>query len=146
MKKNNLLISHTSYFIKDENNKLLGTRIAKSFNNQAELLKSCDIGLSTVVLKKKLFSRNLRFCNWKTKEDFILWLEILKKGYKIYGIKQVLGIWKKTKGSLSSSTIQKLKDGFNVYFIFMKFNFIKSFAYLILLSINYFKKNYSIWN
>ena len=35
-------------------------------------LYSCDIGLSTMMLKKNLFSKNIRFPNIKTKEDFIL--------------------------------------------------------------------------
>ena len=42
------------------------------------LLKSCDIGLSTVMINKNLLKKN-KFPNIKTKEDYVLWLKILKK-------------------------------------------------------------------
>ena len=83
-----------------------------------------------------------KFSNYKTKEDFIFWLKLLKKKYKIFGIDQNLAVWRKTKNSLSSSTKQKLKDGFNVYFKFMQFSFLKSLSYLIILSLNFIKKQY----
>ena len=51
MKKNNLLISHTSYDLFDENNRFLQKRLARQLN-YFDLLKSCDIGLSTVMVKK----------------------------------------------------------------------------------------------
>ena len=50
------------------------------------------------------------FPETKTKEDFILWLKILKD-HKIGGLDQVLMNWRKLENSLSSSTIQKLRDG-----------------------------------
>ena len=53
MKKNNLLISHTSYDLFDENNRFLQKRLARKLN-YFDLLKSCDIGLSTVMVKKKI--------------------------------------------------------------------------------------------
>ena len=52
---------------------------ARMIDNYKNLLFSCDIGLSTVMLKKKLISKNCQFPNLKTKEDFVLWLMILKK-------------------------------------------------------------------
>ena len=48
--------------------------------------------------------------------------------------------WRKLENSLSSSTIQKLRDGFNVYYKHMNFSFLKSIYYLFCLSINYLKK------
>ena len=57
----------------------ISIRRARSFFKIQDLLYSCDIGLSTVVLKRNLFSNNIKFPNIKTKEDFILWLKILKK-------------------------------------------------------------------
>ena len=54
MKRKSCEFSHTSYQQIDEKNKAIGFRIAKKYDNFDELLKSCDIGLSTVVLKKKI--------------------------------------------------------------------------------------------
>ena len=52
MVKNNYKITHTSYKIIDKNNKIIGSRKARNFENINDLLKSCDIGLSSVMQKK----------------------------------------------------------------------------------------------
>ena len=41
--------------------------------NTESILKSCDIGLSTVMIKKSALKKNDYFAKIKTKEDFILW-------------------------------------------------------------------------
>ena len=140
MDTKNLDISHTSYYIVDEKNIILGKRFAKNFFLLKELLKSCDIGLSTVVIKKELISDEIKFPALKTKEDFVLWLKLLKKNIKIYGLNEVLTFWTKSDDTLSSSTIQKIIDGFRVYNKYMNFNYIKSTYYLFCLSINYLLK------
>ena len=83
MKKNNYPASHTSYKIINSKNKLISVRYAKTLNYK-NLLLSCDIGLSTVVVTKKLLNNFKKpFPNIKTKEDFVLWLKITKKGLQI---------------------------------------------------------------
>ena len=140
MQINQYRVTHTSYEIVDENDTIIGNRIARNFFHINDILKSCDIGLSTVLLEKKILSKSLKFGQTKTKEDFILWLKILKKKIIIGSIDQNLTLWKKTKNSLSTSIIQKMLDGFMVYNKHMKFNYFKSFYYLVLLSFNYLKK------
>ena len=90
----------------------------------------------------KIFKNRIKFTNMKTKEDFVLWLEILKSKFSIYGLDKNLVQWRKTENSLSSSSIQKLQDGYTVYNKFLKFNFIKSIYYTLILSINFLKKKY----
>ena len=140
MKKNDLKITHTTYEIIDKEEKIIGLRRARNFNNVDELLKSCDIGLSTVMLKKEILSTECSFPSLKTKEDFVLWLKILQKQIKIISIDESLVYWRKLDTSLSSSTIQKLKDGYKVYNHFMKFNLFKSAYYVFCLCINFLKK------
>ena len=140
MKEKNFKISHTSYEIVDHKNNVIGTRIARSFNNLEDLLKSCDIGLSTILLDKEILSTECLFPSLKTKEDFVLWLKILKKNIIIAAIDDNLTSWRKLNNSLSSSVFQKLSDGFSVYYKYMQFSFIKSIYYLFCLGINYLKK------
>ena len=52
MIKNKISISHTSYDIIDSNDNKIGFRKAKRIEYK-DLLKSCDIGLSTVMIKKQ---------------------------------------------------------------------------------------------
>tara|TARA_X000000950_G_scaffold82960_1_gene104365 strand:+ start:228 stop:974 length:747 start_codon:yes stop_codon:yes gene_type:complete len=141
MKQNSYKVSHTSYYIVDKNKKIIGQRRARDFLSIADILKSCDIGLSTVILEKNIVIDNkIKFPELTTKEDFVFWLMVLKKDFKFYAQDKFLTSWSDLENSLSSSTIQKLKDGFRVYNQYMNFNIIKSLYYLICLSINYLKK------
>lgn len=140
MKKTKCKLSHTGYTVSKLNKKKI-YRPAKDFNNIKDLLKSCDIGLSTVMVLKSVFNNNNKFPKIKTKEDFVLWLKFLNKKIKIRGIDENLVIWRETKNSLSSSTLQKFYDGFNVYYKFLNFNFLKSLYFLFMLSYNYLSKN-----
>jgi len=140
-KKNDCQISHTSYFIIDEKKKIIGQRKARDLLSVNEVLKSCDIGLSTVIIEKGVIVKtSAKFPQLTTKEDFVFWLTLLKKNYKFYAIDRNLTNWRNSKNSLSSSTIRKLLDGFRVYNYYMNFNIIKSIYYLICLSLNYLKK------
>jgi teichuronic acid biosynthesis glycosyltransferase TuaG len=141
MKDHNYLASHTSYQIIDKENKKISIRSARNFYEVEDLLYSCDIGLSTIILKKNIFSKNIKFPNTKTKEDFILWLKLLKKKIPIIGLNKKLTYWRKLDNSLSSSTVQKIYDGFKVYYIYMNYGFFKSIFNLFYLSINFLKKN-----
>ncbi len=140
MKSNNYEITHTSYSIVDESHRTIGKRIARNFCELDELLKSCDIGTSTVIIKKNLIADNVKFASLKTKEDYVLWLKLLEKKNKIYGLDEILTFWTKSKNSLSSSIFQKLIDGFKVYYKYMNFNLFISIYYLIRLSINFLLK------
>ena len=122
----------------DKQNKRIGFREAKIIDYN-RLIKSCDIGLSSVMVKKSLL-RNSLFSKLKTKEDYVLWLKLAKKKYKFYPIKTPLLYWRKLNNSLSSSSIQKLIDGYSVYRIYLKQSIIRSFLSLFILSINFLQK------
>ena len=140
MKKKKIKFSHTTYEIIDKNDKVLGKRVSRNFEKVDDLIKSCDIGLSTVILKKEIINDETKFPNLKTKEDFVLWLKILQRNISINSLNENLTSWRKLENSLSSSITQKLKDAFKVYNHYMKFNFIKSCYYVICLSIKFLKK------
>lgn len=138
MEKRKIAISHTSYFIINENNVKIGSQIAKHKQTYSDLLNSCDIGLSSLMIEKNLFLKN-KFTANKTKEDYASWLKIAKK-MPIYGLNKHLVLWRKTKNSLSSNTIQKLIDAFDIYYRKEKFDFMNSTYRVIVLSLNYFIK------
>ena len=143
MDKLNLKFSHTSYEIINSKNSKIGYREAQENLSFLQLLKSCDIGLSTVILKKNLFdNQKLRFGEIKTKEDYILWLSLAKNDVKIVGIKDCLVSWRKSKDSLSSSTFQKISDGYKVYKDHMHYSRFKSLYFLFILSLNFILKRF----
>lgn len=141
MKNLNIDFSFTSYEIINDNGKMIGHRNATYSLTFEKLLLSCDIGLSTVICKKKLFdNKNYFFPKIKTKEDFVVWLKLLKDGVEVKGLNKNLTSWRKLNNSLSSSSLQKIFDGYKVYRYYLKFNIFKSFMHLFLLSINYLIK------
>ena len=142
MEKKNQVFSHTSYFIINKKNKIISLRKAKKLIKFETLLKSCDIGLSTVIINTKfLKKKKFYFPKIKTKEDFVLWLKIAKDIKSVSGIDKKLSYYRKTDNSLSSNKLISLINGFKVYRNYMNFSQIKSFFYLIILSINFLKKN-----
>lgn len=141
MTKKKLDLSYTSYQVIDENNFILKTYYSKSKLSFNDLIKSCDIGLSSVLIKRALLKK-FKFPNIKTKEDYVLWLNIAKNNFRIGGLSEVLMQWRSVRGSLSSSLYQKILDAFRVYHTFLKYNFIKSILYTFILSVNYIKKRY----
>ena len=140
MKKNKLDISHTTYSIINDKNKILSYREASKKSTYSNLLNSCDIGLSTVIIKKKLFLK-YKFSSNKTKEDYSLWLKFSRKN-SIYGLNKELTSWRKLDNSLSSNTLQKIFDAFDIYYRQEKFNFIISITRVIILSFNFLKKSW----
>ncbi len=143
MQKLNLKFSHTSYEIIDKKNFKIGYRETQENLSFLQLQKSCDIGLSTVILKRNLLhDPKFRFGSTKTKEDFILWLLLAKNDIMIFGIKDCLVSWRKSKNSLSSSTFQKLLDGYKVYKDYLHYSRLKSLYFLFILSINFILKKF----
>ena len=70
MRVNKYTISHTSFKIIDSKNKTIGHRHARDFVKVEDLLKSCDIGLSTVLLEKKNIIKNWDVLQIKDKRRF----------------------------------------------------------------------------
>lgn len=141
MKENNLKISHTSYFIINENSKKISARTAKKKLTYNELILSCDIGLSTVMIERDfLILHSLKFPKIATKEDYVLWLRIIILVRKIQGLDKQLTSYRKRKNSLSSNLKTSLINGYLVYRKYMGFSVFKSLFYLFLLSLNFLKK------
>ena len=141
MKKNKIDFSFTDYSIIDKNEKKIKTIKSPKIIKYQNLLLSCDIGLSTVMINSRLLKKE-KFPNLKTKEDYLLWIKLSKKNIKMLGIDETLASWRQTNNSLSSSIIQKLKDAFLVYNHHLKFNFLKSLLLVCLLSVNSLTKRY----
>jgi teichuronic acid biosynthesis glycosyltransferase TuaG len=95
-----------------------------------------------VILNRKFFNNDkYQFAKLKTKEDYVLWIKLAKNEVKMLSIEENLSSWRKSKNSLSSSTLQKLLDGYKVYRVHLNYGRLKSLLYLLILSINFIIKN-----
>ena len=144
-KQLNFLDKNNYNFIFCGYNKILKKKSIKvttksKYLDYKDLLKSCEIGLSTVMIRKKIINNEL-FSNLKTQEDLAAWLKIIKK-HKAFYLNEILVNWYETENSLSSNSIQKICDAFRVFYFYQKFSLIKSFYYLVLLSTNSIKRKF----
>ena len=139
MNQNNLNFIFFNYEKKISEKKSITIINPKEKLEYNDLIKSCDIGTSTVLIRKKIIDEEL-FPNLKTKEDYVAWLKILKKGFYAHNLNETLVIWNSVKDSLSSNFFQKILDGFRVYYKYEKFSFFKSVFCLLVLSLNSIKK------
>ena len=140
MIKNDLDFSYTAY-TKEFNYSVKKTVFYPKLNYK-KMLKSCFIGLSTVMISKTL-KNEIKFPNIKTKEDYIVWLRLLRNRDYIYGLNQELTVWKKSKNSLSSNLMNNFKDVFLVFYKYEGFAFFKSLFFTLRLTVFFLIKN--IW-
>ena len=126
-------LSYTSYYIINKNSKKIAKRKISNKIDYPKLLKSCEIGLSSVMVKKQIL-KDVKFSDLKTQEDYALWLKLLRMKYKFLPINKYLVSWRKTENSLSSNIWRKLIDSFTVYYKYEKKNFINSIYSVIILS------------
>ena len=132
MIKNKLLFSHTGYKIINTKGSVIGYMPVKFILKYKNLIRSCDIGLSTVMFHDSI-KPQVYFPNIETKEDYIVWLRLVKT-FDIHGLDEYLVFWRKLKTSLSYSIIKGLRNGFFVYYKYENFSFFFSIFYLFQLS------------
>jgi len=143
MENNFLDFTHTSYSVINENGILLYNLKAKQELKYNNLIMSCDVALSTVVVRRDIFN-DYKFSKITTKEDYLLWLQLSKNNIRIIGIDKSFTYWRKVKNSLSSSISQKIKDAFKIYYIYEKKSFVMSVINVFILSIFALKKKIKI--
>ncbi len=133
MKKENILFSHSNYLIIDYASKKIGNLKVPKNISYNQLIKSCDIGLSTVMISQSLIKNNL-FSDLKTKEDYLVWIKLVRHLKSFKSINKDLVYWRYLKNSLSSSSVQKLRDAFKLYRNHLNFSFLFSIFCVLRLS------------
>jgi teichuronic acid biosynthesis glycosyltransferase TuaG len=140
LKKKKADLVYTNYSVFNVKNNTLRNIYCDEIINYDELLKNCPICCSSVLLKKNILKK-IKFRNYKTKEDYDLWLRLIKKNYKFICVKNFLTFYTKKKKSLSSNHFNNIINAYKIY----KYNFgskpIKIIYFIIVLYLNAFKKN-----
>ena len=77
-----------------------------------DILESCSIPCLTVMIKRDVIG-DLRFKN-VSKEDYLFWINILKKGTVAYNSGMVLALYREQPKSRSSNKLMMIKDQWNV--------------------------------
>ena len=133
MKREKVLFSHSNYLIIDYASKKIGNLKVPKNISYNQLIKSCDIGLSTVMISQSVTKNNF-FSNLKTKEDYLLWIKLISDLKNFKSINKDLVYWRYLKNSLSSSNVQKIGDAFKLYKNHLNFSFLFSIFCVLRLS------------
>lgn len=75
------------------------------------LLQTVGIMVDTDIIDKKY----LIMPDIRRRQDAATWLQILKAGYKCYGLKEILAEYRRTENSLSSNKIKAVKGIWSLY-------------------------------
>lgn len=123
---------YTPFF--SNSTKELGERIPRDIINKCDLLKTCDIGCSTVVIDVSIFECNKdipRFPNIG-KEDYAYWFDLLciyNQPFRGFPIK--LTQYRLHSNGVSSNKVKEFFLQYNVYRHHLRINFFCSCFFLI---------------
>lgn len=141
MKKNEYVITFTAYELMDENsNKIHKEIMVPESVDYKTLLKGNVLGCLTVIIDRKKLGFEIKMSG-ERHEDYVLWLSILKKGVKAYGLNEVLAVYRKSSNSLSGNKFKAAKWTWNIYRNIEKIPLPKAIYYFINYAINGIKKS-----
>lgn len=129
MRRHDIAFSYTAYENMGEDGKSLGTVVpVLEKANYDKLLKENVIGCLTVMLDL-LKVGPVEMVNIRTRQDYVLWLDICKRGFLAYGLKEVLAKYRVVENSISSNKLKMARQNWKVYREIENLNLIKSVWY-----------------
>ncbi len=138
----NTPLTYTAIEYIDENNELIkGKRKLKESITYGKLQRNTLIATSTVMIDRNVVEE-IKMPNRRSGEDYSLWLNILKKYGKAYGINEVFTRYRKSSNSLSSKKSKELKVFYNVQREDLKINPVKVLFNMCFYILNAIKKHY----
>lgn len=136
---NKLSLDFSYTFYKDFSAEGVIRKIRSNNYTYDDLIKRCNIGTSSVVLRKKL---KVKFQRLRTKEDYCLWLELFKKKINIGCVNKYLMFHRLRRGSLSDQELNKIVSAYKIYRVYNNFNIFFSIYCVLRLYKNAFIKKY----
>jgi glycosyltransferase involved in cell wall biosynthesis len=120
--------TYTSYErLKDQ--VIVGTIPAKPQVDYYDLLKTCSVGCSTVMIDTDLTGKP-QFPLIRKRQDYALWLKLLKTIDHAHGLPETLTTYRVRNDSISSNKFKAASFQWHVYYRVEKLSFIRSIYYL----------------
>ena len=141
MLKNNLSFTYSSYDVIDENNNKLKTIISPEKLDFRKMLKNNYIGSLTAIYDNEKLGK-IYMSKMRKRQDWVLWLNILKKIKTTHGILEPLAIYRQRDNSISQNKFSLLKYNWLVYKKEMGFGFIESILLTFIFILYYAKKKF----
>lgn len=143
MFEGNIPFSHTSYGFIEEDGTII-PRIYKVRNKPVDfkyLLRKTDISCLTAVYDQELIGKYF-MPELKRKQDYVLWLSILKDGIESVPYPEVLAYYRQRKNSTTSNKTKLIFEHFKLLHNHIKLNFFSSCWYTAFWGLNGIKKYY----
>jgi len=125
MKENQVFFTYCSYDIVNEKREYTQTIIPPPVITYNDLLSWCWVGCLTVIYDTKILGKKY-FPNIRKRQDYILWLKILKEINQTKGLLEPLATYTKRPGSISSNKFGLVKYNYLVYKKGLGYNSFKS--------------------
>lgn len=115
MKQNSYAFTFSDYYVMEEDGKRTGNivRVPASLTYH-QYLRNTIIGCLTVIIDRKR-TGDFRMPLIKSSHDMALWLLIMKRGFKAYGMKEVLAGYRLVSTSNTAKKWKAAKDVWKVY-------------------------------
>lgn len=130
MKKNNLPLTYSSYDVIDQHNNFKKTIICPEKITYKKMLRNNYVGCLTAIYDSRILDKKY-MSSIRRRQDWALWLNILKIIKTTEGIKDSLAIYRDRSNSISSNKIKMLTYNWRIYYDILGYNLIKS-SFLII--------------
>ena len=139
MKSGEISFSYTSYALIDEDNVDQGEFLVRGKVSYSDLLKTCDIGCLTAMYDTEALDKT-EMPDILKRQDYGLWLRLLKKTDYAYAIEEKLAVYRLRKNSISSNKRRAAAYQWKIYRNVEEFSIVKSLYFFIHYAINGFLK------
>jgi glycosyltransferase involved in cell wall biosynthesis len=130
MAKHDLAFTYSSYKTINENDEVLTTFITVPKISYESMLKTCSVGCLTAVYDTEKLGK-MYLPKLPTKEDYVLWLNIMKKINTTQGIIEPLAYYRIGETSVSSNKVNAAAWQWKVYRDVEKLGLAKSIYYFV---------------
>ncbi len=139
MLQNNYVFSYSDFEIISEGGKLIGCMKVPNQLDYRTMLLNNYIGCLTAIYDSNYFGK-VYMPIIKKRQDWGLWLTLLKKTDFAYGMDNELAVYRKREQSVSSSKLRVLKYNWHVYRELEQMSFLESMKYMVLYAFYYLRK------
>lgn len=135
---------YSSYMLMNEKKEVLGVSVCRNQETFTSMKRDNGIGCLTVLYDTakvgKMYMSSLR-----KRQDWGLWLEILRKCKVAYGMKEPLAYYRLRQGSISNKKLTLMRHNVNVYRTILHYSLVKAYLFCIFVFVpNYFLKKLRI--
>ncbi|MBP1971486.1 teichuronic acid biosynthesis glycosyltransferase TuaG [Virgibacillus natechei] len=115
MQEKDIAFSFTKYVIvQEDGTETKAVTDTPQYVDYDDLMKYCIIGCLTVMLDTDKIGK-VEMVNIRTRQDYVLWLTLTKRGFLAYGLPEVLAKYRLVENSISSNKLKAARQNWNVY-------------------------------